>query len=429
MTSWLIAPTPVSAKVAEIRPEYVFGHAGEALDDANELFAATGDTATLKNQVYYPIKVLSGRRRREHEKAVTITASRTPGGSADVVIKALQQKEFIDDNGVRRSEDTAEFMLRVAREVNINRLMSLGSFNGMCQDDVTCASSLFAVLDNARVFRRMPVMSYIVYPYQNATALVEVIASKRNVLDVIYAQDPDFYAERLSSLAHQMVKAVASLHTIGISHADVKPDNMLVSKDLKNLWLIDFDLSCMIDDDLFGELVDKDAHFSSTVSCALDPSQPDSAVYPSTGLWADPASRDANGDLRSFPVEQAGTLWKYFDIGSLARCIYVMYGYGEVDIPIGQNIPFDIGERPSRMPERVYSIVKSMSNPDITARSEASTYADRLLFVHNLISMGGASVLETPSPAPAPAPQAGDDDDVDDDSKQSKKKKKKEKKN
>ena len=42
----------------------------------------------------------------------------------------------------------------------------------------------------------------------------------------------------------QLNQRLRDLHSLGIIHNDIKPDNMILDQSLENIYLIDFGLSC-----------------------------------------------------------------------------------------------------------------------------------------------------------------------------------------
>jgi len=75
--------------------------------------------------------------------------------------------------------------------------------------------------------------------YVAGGTLADAISSKAPILN-----SEDF----LINLATQLSSALATAHTAGITHRDVKPSNILLSKDGKRIWLADFGIARTTED-------------------------------------------------------------------------------------------------------------------------------------------------------------------------------------
>lgn len=337
--------------------------------------------AQKNDQVYYPIKLLSGKPYRG--KSFTFTATTRRGGPPTVVIKAMRNS---------KNSSKEKFEANVMREININNLLRIGIGNGgnstVCGNDVICIKSSFAISDKDNVLGQRGLVAYIVYPYQDAVSLVDMLEDKNSELLALRKNDPRLYTTKALGLAYQMTKACAALHALKISQADLKPDNMIVSRDLNKLWIIDFDLACVYDpDDQFSVFIRAEAEFGQSVSPAIDPTKPDKAFYFSTDFWADPETRTRNGNSvgpREFTFEEAKKLWPKFDVGSLGRVIYALFAIDMIDFGfLARNaLPVEVSSQPPSMPYGIYAICQQMAGP-IDSRETASENAQKLEIMYN----------------------------------------------
>ena len=66
---------------------------------------------------------------------------------------------------------------------------------------------------------------------------------ERNLLQVLESRPGGLHPAKVRLFTWQLVKAVAACHARGVAHRDVKPENILVSRDGETLKLCDFGLS------------------------------------------------------------------------------------------------------------------------------------------------------------------------------------------
>ena len=58
-----------------------------------------------------------------------------------------------------------------------------------------------------------------------------------------------FYPEQARLYFEKLLQIVESFHSAGVIHRDIKPNNILVSLEREELWVIDFGLSCYVGPD------------------------------------------------------------------------------------------------------------------------------------------------------------------------------------
>ena len=63
---------------------------------------------------------------------------------------------------------------------------------------------------------------------------------ERNLLQVLESRPGGLHPAKVRLFTWQLVKAVAACHARGVAHRDVKPENILVSRDGETLKLCDF---------------------------------------------------------------------------------------------------------------------------------------------------------------------------------------------
>lgn len=69
--------------------------------------------------------------------------------------------------------------------------------------------------------------------------VMEYIPSEGNIIDLYHKMTP----ADLKNYMFQLLKIVNDIHALGIMHADIKPDNIVIDTTQKKLYLIDFGFS------------------------------------------------------------------------------------------------------------------------------------------------------------------------------------------
>jgi serine/threonine protein kinase len=191
-------------------------------------------------------------------------------------------------------------------------------------------------------------------------------------------------------VAEEMLRALHVLHAHGVYHLDIKHDNILISVDSINKWLLrdlrlmDFGLSCATS--RYGTLKNAD---DNTTTCALEP-EPQFARYqavrgltdPHTttydNVWLPPAigttyQNTLVGGRRfgyaKFAVGDVERLWPLFDVYMAASTILILYN----STLAYEREPLTFTERGCTvpMPPAVEELLQRMTNPDLTKRISA----------------------------------------------------------
>ena len=88
--------------------------------------------------------------------------------------------------------------------------------------------------------------NYAYYPTkQYAYIITEYLDNYRDMAKIITDNNNNISNENIISIMKQLVGALQYVHDKKIVHGDIKPNNIMVSTDYKNVKLIDFGLSSL----------------------------------------------------------------------------------------------------------------------------------------------------------------------------------------
>ena len=95
--------------------------------------------------------------------------------------------------------------------------------------------------------------SYIALRHLTITIPFTIILSTRSdtVISMPY-QEPlnecsTFFVHMAANLGRQVLEAVQFMHVQGITHRDLKPENVVVGRDMRQIFIIDYDLAMFVD--------------------------------------------------------------------------------------------------------------------------------------------------------------------------------------
>ena len=115
--------------------------------------------------------------------------------------------------------------------------------------------------DLIRIKREIHILSILRHP--NIVQLYETITSENNIYIIMeYVEGKDLFQYiysmqhlteyKSSQLFRQLISCLEYIHKLGIVHRDIKPENILLTKNKKNIKLVDFGLSNTYEE---GELI------------------------------------------------------------------------------------------------------------------------------------------------------------------------------
>ena len=115
--------------------------------------------------------------------------------------------------------------------------------------------------DIERIKREIHILSILRHP--NIVQLYETITSENNIYIIMeYVEGKDLFQYiysmqhlteyKSSQLFRQLISCLEYIHKLGIVHRDIKPENILLTKNKKNIKLVDFGLSNTYEE---GELI------------------------------------------------------------------------------------------------------------------------------------------------------------------------------
>lgn len=131
----------------------------------------------------------------------------------DYVIKTMSR---INDSSYAFGADCYDFKSRVLREVIITSCFPNSPFI------VRCTGTSFSRKN-----------AYVHMKYEGVS-LNSMLVTHQSVSDLLMPLD------RIHLIASQLIRATRYLHSFGVSHRDIKPDNILVNADFSKISLADF---------------------------------------------------------------------------------------------------------------------------------------------------------------------------------------------
>ena len=317
------------------------------------------------------------------EYTVERELSETSGSEGVAVIardSIKNSRMFLKVRKTFRNESLAQTMKRANHEFNMSRLLrriiadpEKSNRRTMCDDEAVCASSIFAD----------PYSGFIVtvFPYkQNYTDLFTFLTdhfyaswnSKQNDEEAD-TQRKMYYLEILN-LCKWLFTIIHRLNSLGVYHADIKPENILVrwtkSDDMPvpqivSMRLIDFGMACtpefhpilqsMLDAQIRSGRIDQ--NFIASLDCYSTYDQGIRKYFYASGLeHRDPDAGDADGPTPPtrrkylFTKEQVRTAFPRFEAWSCAI--------------VGRELASGETEADVRMPEGLGEIFDALQSAD-----------------------------------------------------------------
>jgi serine/threonine protein kinase len=84
--------------------------------------------------------------------------------------------------------------------------------------------------------------------YETSEKIVLVLEYlKQDLLSFFKEQSSQLKEDDLKSIIKQSLTALTFIHSKGVIHRDIKPDNLMISNGGKKIKLIDFGLACWLD--------------------------------------------------------------------------------------------------------------------------------------------------------------------------------------
>jgi len=301
----------------------------------------------------------------------TFTASTDGSEQPSVVIKEVRR---------RNGEAMEVYKDRVRREYLISLLM-FDADPDICERGVVCAESQF--------FHKLS--GYIVFPFDNAVSLERYLEG--SFYDAFEPRQPLQYQIAALLMAERMCDAVDMLHSIGLYHGDIKPANVVVTRNrlrpdlVTGIKLIDFDLACSSKAAGFLESVLEDPRL---LACAQSEGGA-TAVYYGTPLFLDPLA--GRGKARTaVPKRQVDRFFPLFDLFALGLTIQLVFDVRQ-DLSPPASGPFIVRDT-RRMPKvarkglpdtsPVLTILRSMTG-DAEDRQPAGSYQRQFKIVRRTL--------------------------------------------
>ena len=138
------------------------------------------------------------------------------GDEADVAIKIMNNKGLTKKKGV--------FELDLIREYNLRRIL-----NEDCKSHLVC---YYDVFKNSEDYRKL--------------ILVMTLIEGNDLVDVMNDRKSNYNNDDKNIIIKDLLLALKTLHSNGINHNDIKPENIVYNKEKRYTTLLDYGLSCAL---------------------------------------------------------------------------------------------------------------------------------------------------------------------------------------
>lgn len=281
----------------------------------------------------------------------TYAASRDGSGNTRYVVKMFKidagDKERLPEISLRHPHDYEFFAEVVEREYLISAVIRRRLGEEYCKIDIVCSIKRFYNTAFSR--------GYIVFPYVATATLtmnlfrvvhpmmleyldsasrsglalqtfeqIKTMSHKRNTSGRIAAQllnNVRVIQAECIDLARQLLMSVVRLHSVGIIHMDLKPDNIIVNND--TIRLIDFGLACVAQ-------AEEDKEFAEREMFVLGLRD-----YLSTPMYEDPLAPIISDEL---PPDEGPRLDAYrkLEVYTVAKILQTIFDPNAIDSKNGE---------------------------------------------------------------------------------------------